>query len=754
MQLFLNSVIELFKFQEKAVEKLLSFTLNNHEKSIFQLKAPTGAGKTIILVSFIDQLLSLEDHKKYAIVWLTPGQGDLEMQSKEKMDRTLRGRKTQTLQDAILNGFQQGSTTFINWEQVDNEKKNALKDSERANLRERIVEAHRQGIEFLAIVDEEHRNKTATSQAILGFFNPVKTIRASATIKRDKNAVQYSIPERAVIESGLITKEIWINDGIEEGDYYTTEDSFLVECAEKKRQAILGAYRSHGVNYVNPLVIIQFPSGKPEEVTKIEKTLRDMGFTYENGTVAKWLAEEKIGIEEVAKSNSPVCFLLMKQAISTGWDCPRAKILVKLRENMDTDFEIQTLGRIRRMPEQKHYHSVLLDNCFVYTFDEKCRDTILEQCSESSFETVTLTLREGDCRDFKFVTEKGDEGYLNDGAKEILDRLVQYYSKRYGVRVGYYQDNAKELAYQGFIFSTIVTTTVVKGKSNQTVLDTEKMERVKIKHEVNTSEDGLNFQHVIDSLQSRCKLKHTKVVLLLRRLFTSNHDGVILREAPKDFYAFVINNKERLIEDFTKAVVEDSKRGSSLKPTVREFTLPITEKFRKDSSVRRLKTYKTNSYEEYTNVLMKGRSRCEVLFEKFCENNKKVIDWVYKNGDSGEQYFSVAYVDGLGEQHLFYPDYLVKKRNGELWVIESKGGINESGEDMNIDEFIELKFNALKSFVERLDSKIHVRWGFVRYINDELFINNREFSEDLLDDRDNWQPIEEVIVKDEAQLLI
>ena len=61
----------------------------------------------------------------------------------------------------------------------------------------------------------------------------------------------------------------------------------------------------------------------------------------------------------------------MKQAISTGWDCPRAKILVKLRDNMSEDFETQTIGRIRRMPQAHHYENTLLDNCYLYTFDEK-----------------------------------------------------------------------------------------------------------------------------------------------------------------------------------------------------------------------------------------------------------------------------------------------------------------------------------------------------------------------------------------------
>ena len=42
-------------------------------------------------------------------------------------------------------------------------------------------------------------------------------------------------------------------------------------------------------------------------------------------------------------------------AIDTGWDCPRAQILLKFREVNSIVFEIQTVGRILRMPEAKHY---------------------------------------------------------------------------------------------------------------------------------------------------------------------------------------------------------------------------------------------------------------------------------------------------------------------------------------------------------------------------------------------------------------
>lgn len=52
---------------------------------------------------------------------------------------------------------------------------------------------------------------------------------------------------------------------------------------------------------------------------------------------SKKLGKINIGTNDkdsITKSNAAPVFLLFKQALSTGWDCPRAKILVKLRENM------------------------------------------------------------------------------------------------------------------------------------------------------------------------------------------------------------------------------------------------------------------------------------------------------------------------------------------------------------------------------------------------------------------------------------
>ena len=63
------------------------------------------------------------------------------------------------------------------------------------------------------------------------------------------------------------------------------------------------------------------------------------------------------------------------------------------------------------------------------------------------------------------------------------------------------------------------------------------------------------------------------------------------------------------------------------------------------------------------------RSKSERLFERYCEQQTD-IEWVYKNGDTGQQYFSVVYIDSLQKQWLFYPDYIVKKTNGDVWTLK------------------------------------------------------------------------------------
>ncbi|MBP3502107.1 MAG: DEAD/DEAH box helicase family protein [Clostridia bacterium] len=159
--------IKLKEFQEKCVEELLEQTVFGEKKEIL-LQAPTGSGKTIILLEYIDRFLL--ENKDYVFIWLTPGSGELEEQSKKKMDNLLKNRETKTLNDILTNGFEKQDTAFINWEIVTKKGNTALRELEKSNLYDQIENAKNDGIKFIIIIDEEHRNKTEKAENITQLF--------------------------------------------------------------------------------------------------------------------------------------------------------------------------------------------------------------------------------------------------------------------------------------------------------------------------------------------------------------------------------------------------------------------------------------------------------------------------------------------------------------------------------------------------------------------------------------------------------
>ena len=148
--------------------------------------------------------------------------------------------------------------------------------------------------------------------------------------------------------------------------------------------------------------------------------------------------------------------------------------------------------------------------------------------------------------------------------------------------------------------------------------------------------------------------------------------------------------------------------------------------------VEDVEEYLSNAYYNYTTQMtVEGiRSKSERLFENYCEQHAD-IEWIYKNGDTGQEYMSIVYLDGINNQWLFYPDYIVKKKNDEVWIIETKGG-ELQGQSQN-------KFLAFKEYAE----KNNIKWGFVRDVNDRLKINNTEYHEDL--SHRSWRPLEELL---------
>lgn len=729
--------ITLFDFQEKAVVKLLDLTSKPGAKQTLIMKAPTGSGKTIILIDYVDKYLT-NVSSNTAFIWLCPGKGDLEEQSREKMRKFAPGRATQNLFDALLNGFAPGSTTFINWELVTKRGNTAIRDSERKNMFDRIADAHRSGMDFIIIIDEEHSNNTAKAKMIIDAFAAKHIVRVSATAIENKRYEFFEIDEVDVIDAGLITKALYVNESIQDNVKITDDYDYLLDLADTKRKAIAARYQSFGKN-IRPLVLIQFPNGQPETIIAVEKKLETLGYTYDNGMVSKWMSEDKKDLPDNLTENDAIpVFLLMKQAISTGWDCPRAKILVKLREGMSESFEIQTIGRIRRMPEATHYEDDLLDFCYVYTFDEKYKAGLLADM-DKAYETRRLFLKDK-CKTFTLEKEIRDQDFDGLGEREVLNKVYDLLIKKHNLNTDKTNNKAR-LQADGYTFGDEIIGHALYGQYIRTDRVAESTTYYTTRKRVDTHKHGMEMLHCVDAIKSTIGMPTNKVKTILERLFRrgGNTNRKLLLLDTAEFYAFIINNEHLLKEEFREVTADMTVQMSMLlQPKKSMFHIPEQDFFKYDPGVKNEVEYLSNAYHEYTSGYATSlvRSISEMLFEQHCESRDD-IEWVYKNGDTGQQYFSIVYIDALQHQWLFYADYIVMKKDGTVWVIETKGG-ESHGQDKNIDKQIENKFNAFKNYAT--GKGLH--WGFVRDKDSQLYINNTEFALDMADE--HWVTLSDI----------
>lgn len=736
--------IKLKNFQEDAVDFLFTKTTDSNSKPKIIMQSPTGSGKTIILVAYIEK--HLDFHKNNVICWFCPGKGELEEQSKEKMERFAPTLKTGNVFDILNMGFESATTYFINWEMITKKDNTAIRDSERKNLFERISEAHNRNLNFIVIIDEEHQNNTSKADDIISSINAKYEIRVSATPNKRVVGEFYEIPENDVINERLITRFMYINDGLDTAHVENTlyETDILLEKVDEVRKKIAQAYIDEKED-IRSLVLVQFLNLNDDLIEHVEEKLNLMGYSYENkedkNRKSQKLGKINIGTtdaDSITKSNATPVFLLFKQALATGWDCPRAKILVKLRENMSETFEIQTLGRLKRMPKAKHYGREILDCSYLYTFDEKYKLEVIK--AGNGFETQRVFLKE-EPKKIKLVKETRnlDGSYIDEQA--IRNRVYEFFKNKYYLS-NTKADNIKLLENNGFIFGTVLSRRYLTGKYT-TLMEVREEEANynAMSIEANTHTHGIKLQHNVDAIKKHVGLAYNKTSQILKTLFLKgfgNNRYKPFNLTLREYYAFIINNADFLKRDFIEFSGQRQDQIMFLENKTEEFKIPLEEHYSYVPFERYVKDLESNVYKGYNTSMITDdfRSTSERLFEKYCEKNENV-KYVYKNSDSGQQYLSIVYGTNFDKQRLFYPDYTVQLKDETIWLIETKGG-EKQGKSKNIDVQIENKFEAFKQFVNKYD----YNFGFVRDKNDELYLNNTEYVEDMNDE--NWVLLEEM----------
>ena len=743
----------LLNFQDEHVNNLLEKYADYNDIVLF---APTGSGKTIMASKFIDDYL--DENPKVVFLWLCPGEGGLEKQSKNNVAESTSGISYGDVYDFIQESNPVGKVYLVNWDKINKSSNVVLREGEHKDLMSRVKHCHSNNIKIFMIIDEEHKSKDTANEYISN-IQPDKILRISAT---PDSQVDYKeeITENEVIAEGLIATSISINEGVSkaiEENNNLDDDLLLIELANEKRKQIQAEYDKLGEK-IRPLVVIQFPNGNDEWIKRVKNKLAsiDGGYTENSGLVTSWFSgDHPDNPEEIKKLDGQYSFLLFKQAIATGWDCPRAKILVKLREGGTEKFNIQTIGRIRRMPKRHHYENEILDNCYLYTLDSEFTEGLTSGVNASFY--TYLYKRKSTAPNILLKKEyinSNDTYAINQ--EEVVRVIKKQFIQECDIDHNRILEKREMETSKGYIFGTILKTSAFEGVA-RTAHDMMSLNSIfGGEHEINIHDDGFIIRDAKRKIAKALNIDEHISNNVLRILFgpTETQMSLLSQEeidfekenkliegmSLKEFNAFLVNNRELLVETFSKISVEEiSAHVPEIK--TKNWGIPPAQYYKQHKKIDADEIMEKNVFVNYgDNILIQpNRTYSEIKFENWCEN-KDSVKWCYKNGDKGDEYFSIIYKKAFRDNN-FYPDYIIQLTNDDIWIIEAKGGMDADGKSNNIDKYAKNKFDALKEYCSRYPN---IKFGFVRAVGEKTFISNTEWVEDVTN-REHWKPIKDVI---------
>lgn len=709
------------RYQQRAVHDLVEKTiellcLTGHRKQLV-FKAPTGAGKTMMasqmLNELTEELQSRGDcpYQRVAYVWIAPNK--LHQQSYFKMKEFF--GETHLLRPVMYDELDQsdgyihsGEILFVNWESINKEKNVMVRESEQ-NLS--VFEIARrtqeeQGVPIVVVIDEEHLfwSKTADkSKKVLEQMMPKVEIRISATPKTHSDYTVV-IPREKVIDEEMIKRQVIMNPDIAKGFADESElNQHLIAKALEKRNQLAEAYRKVGAN-INPLLLIQLPNDTSETMSSEDLAIAEQvktylrvvkGITEENGRLAIWLSKEKANLPHLEALDNLAEVLLFKQAIALGWDCPRAAVLLIFRKLQSDTFTIQTVGRILRMPEQKFYAEELLNVGYVYTDISKDKIQIVAEDMDYLYKDVLQAVRRDqlvnvELTSFYSERKSSDRNRLGPDYKKVL---INCFVRNWVV------------AYQPSFFS-------FDGDGEENTSDMESVcakNRKAIANRINLDVKNVNveipsdvvFQNELGVIDTGERKKFARSAGELHRIyidFCRSLLGKFEKAHSTDVLAgYLLAAMEDLFElfetDAKKVILYHANKPKFVDIIQKSLDVygRLLQGRKNEARQREFEAYKwevpaDRLYKESTNHIMKEvedhallpfielnqASTPEQRFRDFLEKNKEYIDWWYKNGDEGKQHYSVPYTNSQGERALFYVDFVIRMKNGQVFLFDTK----------------------------------------------------------------------------------
>lgn len=414
------------------------------ERHALSLTAPTGAGKTVVAAAVFEALFHGDDAYDFdadpgaVVIWFSDDPSLNEQTRFRLLASADRLRSTDMV--VVDNSFHRprfdaGKIYFLNTQKLGKKSLLVRGFDESADDQHAFPEmrpdmrAHtiwdtiRNTIEdpsltLYLVLDEAHRGMGSSSRTaeaekttlVRRLINGDKGVPGipvvlgiSATVERFNRAMEgargrttlpgVQVDAARVQDSGLLKDTVVVDIPDEEGQF----DTVLVRRATDKLRESTGEWvkymkeQDSGESVV-PLMVLQVPNTPGHnEVGQWLDTIFERWPELPEDSVAHVFGEHTaqtfgrytvpyISPERV-QDDTWVRVLIAKDAISTGWDCPRAEVMVSFRHAVDRTHITQLLGRMvrtplaRRIPGNDRLNSV---DCLLPSFDEETVRSVVD----------------------------------------------------------------------------------------------------------------------------------------------------------------------------------------------------------------------------------------------------------------------------------------------------------------------------------------------------------------------------------------
>ena len=487
--------MKLTNTQQNAVNELVNeFDPNN--KNIVYFKAPTGSGKTFMIANVINDITKKYFGEKLLFVIATLSSAELPQQMKnnledykyyldfgiylniEKVDSPSNS-KTNNKSDATHSIIAEKNKILIFG--TSSFGKNKI-FTEEGVFDAFIDQIKNEEYKLIYIRDEAHyggETNTAKSKYLDLYNDNIENEKQISSTKdeaikfeaRMQQIAQYVIkmtatPNNKQFKQIVITDKDLEQDNIKllKPNYCQNEDikslgvdtlsnKDILEIACNKFKEVKAKYidkiNEPSLAGINPAMLIQVrnkhsneitDSQFDEEINQIISIIKSKGLTYaiyfgDDKSSNKFQTtniREKVDLKSISQNNSDIDVIIFKIGPATGWNIPRACMLVQLRNASSDTLNVQTIGRIRRNPNPSFPDDELMKinpnsiskNYYVYSnYEKKNREWSYYILQDKFKQNID---------DFKFYNGQINRNILKETAnsKKYNDEILSLIDKK------------------------------------------------------------------------------------------------------------------------------------------------------------------------------------------------------------------------------------------------------------------------------------------------------------------------------------